>query len=93
MRMTLPSIFISWISALSAAGLSTAIRRSGVVPVLVMHQEAAARFGGGRRGARPGLADLDGAQLVVESKGAACPEEREQERKQEGMANHDYLDG
>ena len=36
MRMTLPSIFISWISALSDAGLRTAIRRSGVVPLLVI---------------------------------------------------------
>ena len=35
MRMMLPSIFISWISTLSAAGLLTAISRSGVVPLLV----------------------------------------------------------
>ena len=34
--MTLPSIFISWISTLSEAVLRAAIRRSGVVPLLVI---------------------------------------------------------
>ena len=35
MRMTLPSIFISWICTVPAAGLLTETRRSGVVPVLL----------------------------------------------------------
>ena len=36
MRMTLPSIFISWTSTFSETGLRAAISRSGVVPLLVM---------------------------------------------------------